>query len=69
MRWRSRFNGRAVTAGQYDAHISLLLMEVATLNLADVDDLDPDALDEIMAAYEAQSNHREAEQKQASRRR
>lgn len=58
-----------MSAGQYDAHISLLLMDVARLNLADVDDLDPDALDEIMAAYEARHDEREAEQKRAERRR
>ena len=34
-----------------------------------VDDLDPDALDEIMAAYEARHEEREAEQKRAERRR
>ena len=44
-------------------------MDVARLNLANVDDLDPDALDEIMAAYEARHEEREAEQKRAERRR
>ena len=44
-------------------------MDVARLDLADVDDLDPDALDEIMAAYEARHDEREAEQKRAERRR
>ena len=44
-------------------------MDVARLDLRDVDDLDPDALDEIMAAYEARHEEREAEQKRAERRR
>ena len=44
-------------------------MDVARLDLATVDDLDPDALDEIMAAYEARNMVREIEQKRAERRR
>lgn len=44
-------------------------MDVARLDLANVDDLDPDALDEIMAAYEARNMVREIEQKRAERRR
>jgi hypothetical protein len=47
----------------------LLLMDVARLDLRDVDDLDPDALDEIMAAYEARSQQQESERKAAERRR
>jgi len=49
--------------------MNLLLMDVARLDLRDVDDLDPDALDEIMAAYEARSQQQESERKAAERRR
>jgi hypothetical protein len=49
--------------------VTLLLMDVARLNLRDVDDLDPDALDEIMAAYEARSQQQESDRKAAQRRR
>lgn len=44
-------------------------MDVARLNLRDVDDLDPDALDEIMAAYEARTQQQESDRKAAQRRR
>jgi hypothetical protein len=47
----------------------MLLMDVARLNLRDVDDLDPDALDEIMAAYEARTQQQESDRKAAQRRR
>jgi len=53
----------------YDAHITLLMLDVARLDLRDVDDLDPDGLEEIMAAYEARSQHEESERAAAQRKR